>query len=756
MTGSRPSAMHPTAESQFRVVRPRFSGAWLVVLALLLAAGRGGAEEKFFPNLVILPPAPAKVGASVSFKIEDPDSTPGLKFSWDFGDGGPATLFESDYTATHAYRKPGHYIVKVMVSDGVRRTARTRVQTVFHPTTARPPTTASPIVFDEGRNRVWVVNPDSDTVTAIDAKGLSKLFEKPAGVRPTTLALAPDGSVWVANQDEAMVWVLDGEEGSLLQMIKLPRASRPHGVVFSPDGGAAYVSLQGTGQLLKLDPIGRVVLDSVDVGPTPRGLAVTADSAKVLVTRFISAGDAGRVTEVETAGFTVAHKINLPADTDTDAPTGTRGVPNYAASISISPDGRRAWVPTVKANTLRGIARDGRPLTFETTVRTMVSQISLQRGEEELRGRVDLNNKDRAMAAGFSALGDYVFVAVQGNNCVVVLDAFGGGPVAELDTAGAAPQGLVLNAEGTRLFTQNFLSRSVAVHDVTEIGAGGEGPVKPLKVIGTVSREKLAAKVLKGKKIFYNASDPRMSRDGYLSCASCHQDGEQDGRVWDFTDRGEGLRNTSTLLGRRGAGQGRLHWTGNFDEVQDFEGDIRNSFGGRGFMPDDKFFTGTRSQPLGEQKAGLNAELDALSAFVDSLAKVNPSPFRQPDGSLTASAKAGKKVFARLNCATCHSGNDFSDSALGVVHDIDTIRPHSGKRLGQTITGLDTPTLKGLWETAPYLHDGSAATLLEVITTKNLNDMHGKTSELSPTELRELVDYLLQIDESETLETAGR
>lgn len=124
-------------------------------------------------------------------------------------------------------------------------------------------------------------------------EGVEQAFEKPAGVRPTTLALAPDGSVWVANQDEATVWVLDGQEGSLLQMIKLPRASRPHGVVFSPDGGAAYVSLQGTGQLLKLDPIGRVVLDSLDVGLTPRGLAVTADSAKVLVTRFISAGTRG-------------------------------------------------------------------------------------------------------------------------------------------------------------------------------------------------------------------------------------------------------------------------------------------------------------------------------------------------------------------------------------------------------------------------------------------------------------------------------
>ena len=141
---------------------------------------------------------------------------------------------------------------------------------------------------------------------------------------------------------------------------------------------------------------------------------------------------------------------------------------------------------------------------------------------------------------------------------------------------------------------------------------------------------------------------------------------------------------------------------------------------------------------------------------ISSLAKVNPSPYRNPDGSLTESAQAGKRIFGRLNCATCHSGNDFTDSALGAVHDIDTIRPHTGRRLGQTITGLDTPTLKGLWETAPYLHDGSAATLLDVITTANPNDMHGKTSGLTSVEQRQLVDYLLQIDESENLEPAGR
>ena len=68
----------------------------------------------------------------------------------------------------------------------------------------------------------------------------------------------------------------------------------------------------------------------------------------------------------------------------------------------------------------------------------------------------------------------------------------------------------------------------------------------------------------RGKQIFYNATDPRTNEDGYISCASCHLDGEHDGRVWDFTDRGEGLRNTTSLLGRAGTAHGRVHWTANF------------------------------------------------------------------------------------------------------------------------------------------------------------------------------------------------
>jgi hypothetical protein len=260
----------------------------------------------------------------------------------------------------------------------------------------------------------------------------------------------------------------------------------------------------------------------------------------------------------------------------------------------------------------------------------------------------------------------------------------------------------------------------------------------------TVASERLAADVLQGKRIFYDASDTRMARDGYIACATCHLDGFEDGRVWDFTSRGEGLRNTTSLLGKRGTGQGPLHWTANFDEVQDFEHDIRNAFGGTGFMSDDAFATGTRDQTLGDPKAGVSTELDALAAYLESLDRVPASPFRDQDGTLTEEGWAGHALFDSAGCRACHGGPDFTDSPSGVRHDVGTLSVTSGQRLGAALDGLDTPTLRGVWQTAPYLHDGSAATLLDAIASPD--DLHGHTRELDEDQKAQLVSYLLQID----------
>jgi MYXO-CTERM domain-containing protein len=284
---------------------------------------------------------------------------------------------------------------------------------------------------------------------------------------------------------------------------------------------------------------------------------------------------------------------------------------------------------------------------------------------------------------------------------------------------------------------------------VSKLLSGQSAQIVEKGKVATVEVEGLAPDVLLGKQIFYNARDRRMSRDGYLSCAVCHLDGEHDGRTWDFTDRGEGLRNTTTLLGKRGIGQGRLHWTANFDEVQDFEHDIRNAFKGKGFMADEVFHSENRDETLGGKKTGLSPELDAIDAYLTSLDKVPESPYRNGDGTFTEDAKIGKLLFEGLACDKCHFGPDMTDSADGRLHDVGTLRNASGQRLGGPLTGLDTPTLVGTWATGPYLHEGSAATLAAVLDKAiEAGDAHGDVKRLSAAQQGQLVEYLLELDGS--------
>src|SRR6185295_16953745 len=93
------------------------------------------------------------------------------------------------------------------------------------------------------------------------------------------------------------------------------------------------------------------------------------------------------------------------------------------------------------------------------------------------------------------------------------------------------------------------------------------------------------------------------------------------------------------------------------------------------------------------------------------------------------------------NCASCHSGRDFTDSASKVLHDVGTMAAGSGKRLGGTLPGIDTPTLLGVWNTAPYLHNGSAATLADVLA----NATH--VGDMTAQERSDLASYLQQVDD---------
>jgi YVTN family beta-propeller protein len=700
------------------------------------------------------PLAPKLAGEAVAFDAETSGSLESAEFSWDFGDGTPATPFAGTAAAGYAFAAPGHYPVRVTArfgGEGGLTAADSALQTIHRPTAATTPTRSSTVVYDAGDGggaRVWCVNVDNDSITAIDAATLTKLAEISVGRHPRTLAQAPDGRIWVACQDDDTIDIVDPATQAVVQRIDLDYGAGPFGVAFTPDGAVAYATLHGKRQVLKLDAANGAILDTLDLPFEPRGIAIGSfvGGDRLFVTRFKSDDDGGEIAEISDGGggLAIVRTFTLAVDPGPDREDSGRGLPNYVSSIAVSPDLSGAWIPSKKDNIQRGLRRDGLAPSFESSVRTIVSRIDLDADAEDLAARIDFNDADMASAAALSPLGDYVFVALQGTNEVRVIDAYDGAIVGAVEQTGLSPQGLAIDPAGQTLYVHNFMSRTVRAYAIGALTRSVAFDMPAIGAVSTVAAETLGAQVLLGKQVFHNADDPRMNRDRYLSCATCHLDGGQDRRVWDFSDRGEGLRNTITLQGRGGTLQGRVHWSANFDEIHDFENDIRGAFNGAGFMANEDFAFGDRADPLGSAKAGVSPELDALAAYVSSLTTVGRSSHRQSDGSMTAAGELGRAVFNQLDCYECHGGAAFTDSADGTIHNVGTLTEASGLARGYPIRGIDTPTLRGVWATAPYLHHGGAATLDDVLTPT-----HGVPADVSETDRANLVAYLLQIDDAE-------
>ena len=710
--------------------------------------GDGSNKSPEATEITLSKPSPIVINSNVEFTVNATDADgDALAYRWNFGDGSPFST--TGATATHSYTKAGNFEVQVQISDnngGFIAVSQSIVVTEALPQDL--PTQSGPIAIDAARRIVWTVNPDNNTVSLLNADTLGVIREVPVGNDPVTIALDNSGNAWVASRDDDSVYVVS-KEGAILQTINLDKGSRPYGIIFTPDGSRAFVSAFGSGKIIEISPETNTVTSTIAIGQTPRAMAVSGDGKTLWVTRFISPDSEGQIWEIDLTTFSLKKTIALALDDFTeDTGSAARGLPNYVSGIAIHPNSKDAWAVAKKDNILRGEALDGKVLTFDNSVRAAISPIDLTNGTENLAKRLDIDNHGQPSAALYSPNGNYVFLSMQGNNHLIVVDPVKGLELLEIEV-GKAPQGLAIDPTTNRLFVKNFMDRSITVFDAQEIIANGVPILEPIQTINTVQQETLTAEIFKGKQIFYNAADLRMGTDGYISCASCHIDGTHDGRTWDFTDRGEGLRNTISLKGKSGTGHGRVHWSANFDEIQDFENDIRSHFNGKGFMDNSSFSKGTTALPLGDTKAGKSPDLDALTAYIASLDKFDPSPYKSQNGSLTSDAVAGKALFENLQCYSCHSGSNFTDSNTGRLHDVGTMEAISGNRLNNNLIGIDVPTLNDLWSTAPYLHHGKAKTLREVFTTYNTNNAHGETSNLSNTELNQLEAYLKQLDGSE-------
>ncbi|WP_437975711.1 PKD domain-containing protein [Sorangium sp. So ce295] len=690
--------------------------------------------------------APSLAGEAVTFDLTIGDAVGPVQVRWDMGDETRTEFMVDDVQQVHTYAAPGHYPVLVTVKDDVGFTSVAFVHTAHRPLVTGSAAGSTDLVYDPPNAKVYTANYENDSVSVLDASALTKVAEVPVARGPVGLALTAQGTLWVLHRDAHSVSILDAASLSVEREIALPYASQPMGLAISPTGDAAYVTLMAVGKVLKLDVASGAVVAELWLGGTPRGVSVSHDGSQIYVTRFLSEDSHGEVARIDAATFQVSTRFALAADTTTeDTDQQGRGLPNYLFSVGLSPDGSFAWVPGKKDNIFRGPFRDGLDLTDDNTVRPLVALLNLAEGAEDVARRIDLDDRNLPNQVVFTPLGDYAFISVAGSALVEVRDAYSGEFVTALKETGFAPRGLALT-ETNKLFVHASLSRTVTVYDVADIVSSHDLITKKLTEIPTVAVEKLDPQVLRGKQLFFNSADIRMSDQGYISCASCHFDGAEDGRVWDFGSAGEGLRNTVSLLGRRGTGHGNVNWSGSFDEIQDSDDNIRHLFGGKGFLTAEQLAVGAVGTPRGDKKAGLSPELDALAAFLGSLDTYRPSPFRNPDGSLTQDGVAGRAIFKRLGCGFCHTGPDGTDSVGGKLHDVGTVKASSGMRAGEPLFGIDTPTLNGVWEAAPYLHDGSAPTLRDVLVTANPDDRHAFISGLSEAELGQLIAYVQQLD----------
>jgi YVTN family beta-propeller protein len=288
------------------------------------------------------------------------------------------------------------------------------------------------------------------------------------------------------------------------------------------------------------------------------------------------------------------------------------------------------------------------------------------------------------------------------------------------------PRGIVISPEGHTAYVNNTLAGPVSVVDT--------GRYTVTATI-TVTQIPLPPTLLRGKQLFHSSARPDLAKAGWISCNTCHFEGEHDGRTWTFGFAGP--RNTTSLLGMIETYP--LRWSGEWNESADSEFAIRKENFGTGLISGEMNCALTPPDCVNPPpNQGRAYDLDALALFIDSL-RIPQSPTHIHGEPLTQAEQRGQAIFNRpaLGCITCHPPPLYTDQQL---HDVGTATPD--ERIGPV---YDTPTLRGLYDSAPYFHDGSAATLHDALTRPSLKSEHDVRSRLTEREIADLIAFLLAL-----------
>lgn len=251
--------------------------------------------------------------------------------------------------------------------------------------------------------------------------------------------------------------------------------------------------------------------------------------------------------------------------------------------------------------------------------------------------------------------------------------------------------------------------------------------VKPDNIPAPEDNKQTPPKIELGKMLYF---DPRLSQTGNLSCATCHNPafGWQDGLSTGRGHKGNRLgRHSPTILNLAWAP--RLFWDGRATTLEEqakgpMLADAEMGMTEELVLQTLKSIEGYR-QSFSDVFPGSGITLDNIAKAISAYERTIVSPDARFDkwikGDETALSEAEKRGFVLYNtkaqCATCHSGWRFTDDGF---HDVGLKSEDSGRaKIVQNVPTLayafKTPTLRNIVDRAPYMHDGSIATLHDVV-----------------------------------------
>jgi YVTN family beta-propeller protein len=537
---------------------------------------------------------------------------------------------------------------------------------------------------EDGRTMV-AANMINDSATLFIPAFDQVIAEIAVGRDPRGAAFTADGTrALITNRLDGTLSVIDVRARAVTATIPLGGVWAYH--VIAAGNDTAYVSLTGSAAIAVVDLAAGQVRATIPVSAAPAGLALWGDF--LYVTHYWS----GQITQIYLPRLIALPPVSTGQDT--------------AASQAMEIDITRgiAYLPQTRLNA------DAPNLNFDTAALPIVNVVSLRDLTLTPRARLTLDTADQPVNMPFALALDRfaqrLYVANAGSNTVSVIDLNTGRARASIPV-GSNPRALLLNRDNTLLYVHNALDGTVTTIDTRALRRVGVLPIIDLR---------LSLDQLLGAQLFHTAADPRLSADGWLSCATCHFDGMSDGRTW----RGlpGGARNTPLLYNLPETVP--YTWSGTWDELADVEIKIRDWQAGTGLIePGDGFaYTGSPA----DTHSGIALDLDLLTAY---LARIQPPPrFPQAD-ALARQRAAGREIFLAQGCASCHVGPAGTD-----------LQPYEVGTGGM----FDTPSLRWLNLSAPYLHDGRAATLYELFA---LPGAHQLVTTLHPDDLDRLVAYLL-------------